>query len=67
MSKNVEAFDAWIRSTFVELNTALEDAYFARDDRANVDGVGDELKTQILEEGRVFVRALADEGEQMES
>ena len=62
MSKNVEAFDAWIRSTFVELNTALEDTYFARDDRANVDGVGDELKTQILEEGRVFVRALADEG-----
>ncbi len=62
MSRNVEAFDAWIRSTFVELNTALEETYFAQDDRANVDGVGDELKTQILEEGRVFVRALADEG-----
>jgi hypothetical protein len=62
MSKNVEAFDTWIRSKFVELNTALEDTYFAQDDRANVDGVGDELKTQILEEGRVFVRALADEG-----
>ena len=62
MSKNVEAFDAWIRSTFVELNTALEDAYFAQDDRANVDGVGDALKRQILDEGRVFVRALADEG-----
>ena len=62
MSKNVEAFDAWIRSTFVELNTALEDAYFAQDDRANVDGVGDELKTQILDEGHVFVVALADEG-----
>ena len=62
MSKNVEAFDAWIRSTFVELNTALEDAYFVQDDRANVDGVGDGLKRQILDEGRVFVRALADEG-----
>ena len=62
MSRNVEAFDAWIRSTFVELNTALEEAYFTQEDRANVDGVGDELKTQILEEGRVFVRALADEG-----
>ena len=33
-----------------------------RTDRANVDGVGDDLKMQILEEGRVFVRALADEG-----
>ena len=31
MSANVEAFDAWIRSTFVELNTALEDLYFAQE------------------------------------
>ena len=62
MSRNVEAFDAWIRSTFVELNTELEELYFAQSDRASVEGVGDELKTQILEEGRVFVRALADEG-----
>jgi len=62
MSTNVDAFDAWIRSTFVELNTALEDLYFAQDERSNVDGVGDDLKTQILEEGRTYVRALADEG-----
>jgi Domain of unknown function (DUF1864) len=62
MSKNVDAFDAWIRSTFVELNTALEELYFVQDERSNVEGVGGELKTQILEEGRVFVRALAEEG-----
>src|SRR5262245_13469231 len=62
MSANVQAFDAWIRKTFVELNTALEDLYYVQDDRANVDGVGDDLKQQILEEGRVFVRALAAEG-----
>jgi Domain of unknown function (DUF1864) len=62
MSRNVEAFDAWIRSTFVELNTALEDLYFGQDDRANVDRVGDELKQQILDQGRAFVRALAAEG-----
>ena len=62
MSRHVEAFDAWIRSTFVELNTALEEQYFAQEDRANVDGVGDDLKQQILDEGRVFVRALANEG-----
>lgn len=36
--------------------------YFARPDRADVEGVGDALKTQILEEGRDFVRALKDEG-----
>jgi len=62
MSANVEAFDSWIRSTFVELNTELEELYFAREDRANVEGVGDDLKQRILEEGRVFVRALAEEG-----
>jgi Monodechloroaminopyrrolnitrin synthase PrnB len=62
MSRNAEAFDAWIRSTFVELNTSLEDLYFAQDDRSNVDGIGDELKQRILEEGRAFVRALAAEG-----
>ena len=62
MSANVEAFDSWIRSTFVELNTELEELYFAREDRANVEGVGDDLKQRILDEGRVFVRALAEEG-----
>ena len=62
MSRNVEAFDAWIRSTFVELNTTLENLYFEQENRATVDGVGDELKRQILDEGRTFVRALAEEG-----
>jgi hypothetical protein len=62
MSRNVEAFDAWIRSTFVELNTTLENLYFEQENRATVDGVGDELKRRILDEGRTFVRALAEEG-----
>jgi hypothetical protein len=62
MSTNVEAFDAWIRTTFVELNTTLENLYFDQEDRSNVEGVGDDLKTQILEEGRGYVRALAEEG-----
>jgi hypothetical protein len=62
VSRNVEAFDAWIRSTFVELNTTLENLYFEQENRAEVDGVGDELKRQILDEGRTFVRALAEEG-----
>ncbi len=62
MSTNAEAFDAWIRSTFVELNTALEERYFAQPDRSDVEGVGDDLKQQILDEGRAFVRALQVEG-----
>jgi len=62
VSANVEAFDAWIRSTFVELNTELENRYFEQEDRASVEGVGDDLKQRILDEGRGFVRALAEEG-----
>lgn len=62
MSRNAEAFNRWIRTSFVELNTELENLYFAREDRADVAGVGDDLKRRILEEGRVFVAALKDEG-----
>jgi hypothetical protein len=62
VSAKADAFDAWIRSTFVELNTALEEIYFAQDDRSSVEGVGDELKQQILEEGRTYVKALMLEG-----
>jgi hypothetical protein len=62
MSENVGRFDAWIRSRFVDLNSELEDLYFAQADRANVEGVGDTMKTAILEEGRVFVSALREEG-----
>ena len=62
MSRNADAFDRWIRTRFVDFNTALEELYFAQEDRANVEGVGDALKMQILEEGRAFVRSLKDEG-----
>ena len=62
MSRNVEKFDSWIRGRFVDYNTELEELYFAQTDRANVEGVGDDLKKAIFEEGRKFVSALRDEG-----
>jgi hypothetical protein len=62
MSANAAAFDAWIRTTFVALNTELEHLYFAQEDRSNVEGVGDALKARIRDEGREFVRALMVEG-----
>lgn len=62
MSRNVEKFDGWIRSRFVDFNTELEELYFAQKDRANVDGVGADLKNAIYEEGRKFVGALREEG-----
>jgi len=34
MSNHSESFDRWIRSSFMEINTALENLYFAQDDRS---------------------------------
>lgn len=62
MSANSEAFDAWIRSSFIEMNTALEDVYFKLEDRAAVEPVGAEIKTQIQNEGREFIVRLVEEG-----
>ncbi len=62
MSANSEAFDAWIRSSFIEMNTALEDVYFKLEDRAAVEPVGAEIKSQIQDEGREFIVRLVEEG-----
>jgi len=57
-----DAFDHWIRSSFVELNTQLENLYFAQQDRAQVEGCGDALKATLRDEGHVHVVALLAEG-----
>jgi hypothetical protein len=62
MTHNSDLFDAWVRSGFVQLNTRLEELYFAQADRAAVAGVGEALKRQLLEEGREFIVALLKEG-----
>lgn len=62
MTKAAQQFDDWIRSRFIDLNTALEELYFAQPDRAAVEGVGESQKQAIYEEGRVFVQALRVEG-----
>ena len=62
MSRNAEDFDGWVRSSFVEMNSELEALYFARPDRADVSGVGDDIKARIRDEGRAFIVRLVDEG-----
>lgn len=62
MSSASTAFDGWIRGGFVEMNTALEELYFARADRADVAGVGDAIKARLRDEGHVHVVALWQEG-----
>jgi len=62
MSTNAERFDQWIRSTFAELNTRLEERYFSQEDRARVAGVGEDLKAQLKGEGNAHVARLLAEG-----
>jgi len=62
MSTNAERFDAWIRSRFIDLNSELEEVYFAQPDRAAVEGAGLSQKKALEEEGRVHVEALRREG-----
>jgi hypothetical protein len=62
MTSRAEAFEQWIRTSFVEMNTELEELYFGRADRAAVVGHGDPIKTALRDEGRVYVAQLLAEG-----
>jgi Monodechloroaminopyrrolnitrin synthase PrnB len=62
MSNNAEAFEHWIRTSFVQMNTELEELYFAQDDRSRVTGVGDSIKHVLRDEGHTYVTALRAEG-----
>jgi hypothetical protein len=62
MISRAEAFESWIRTSFVEMNTELENLYFDQRDRAGVIGIGDPIKAALCEEGRVYVAALLAEG-----
>lgn len=62
MSTAADNLDRWMRSSFVAMNTELENLYFAQPDRANVEGVGEAIKAQLADEGHALVRPLAAEG-----
>jgi Domain of unknown function (DUF1864) len=62
MSSKPEAFEHWIRTSFVEMNTALENLYFAQPNRAQVIGSGDSIKAELRDEGHTHVVALLAEG-----
>ena len=62
ITTNVAAFDSWIRTGFREINTELEEIYFAQKNRAAVQSVGDSIKKKLVEEGRSYIVDLLDEG-----
>ena len=63
MTTHSEAFDHWIRNSFAEINTDLENLYFAQDDRLDVTRGGAVLKQRLRDEGHVHVVALLAEGD----
>jgi hypothetical protein len=62
MSNRAQAFEDWIRTSFVQMNTELENLYFAGPDRAQVIGRGDPIKASLRDEGHAHVVALLAEG-----
>ncbi len=62
MTPHFDAFDRWIRTSFKEMNTELEELYFAQEDRDNVAGTGDAIKRALEQEGRAYVCNLLAEG-----
>jgi hypothetical protein len=62
MSNNAEAFEQWIRTSFIEMNTELEELYFRQQDRAHVVGVGDTIKQALRDQGNTYIVALLAEG-----
>lgn len=59
---NVVAFDDWIRTSFKEMNTELEELYFTQSDRNTVEGVGASIKKSLVNEGRNYIATLLAEG-----
>jgi hypothetical protein len=62
MSGRAEAFERWIRTSFIQMNTELENLYFAQPNRAQVIGCGDPIKAALRDEGHTYVVALLAEG-----
>ncbi len=62
MTSRADAFEHWIRTSFVQMNTDLENLYFAQSDREQVAGRGDSIKFALRDEGHAYVTALLAEG-----
>jgi len=62
MIRNAQRLDDWIRGNFVALNTELEELYFVSENPEIVEGTGDAIKEQLVEEGKAFVVDLLKEG-----
>ena len=60
MSIHDNQLDNWIRDRFCELNTALEELYFAEENKCNSPHVGTELKSALYQEGLELINDLVE-------
>lgn len=64
MNKSGAAFDGWLRSRFVELNTELEELYFSQGKLlVKGDSSVDTLTKALVDEGKQLISAVLAEGE----
>ena len=62
MTQNTALFDNWIRTTFVALNTDLENLYFDQEHKINTKNIGQKQKEQLLKDGNDYIIKLLKEG-----
>ena len=62
ITANARNFDHWIRTSFCEMNTELEELYFIQENRANISQVGDTTKKALCNEGLELIARLVKEG-----
>lgn len=61
----VKSFDLWIRNDFKQLNSQLEEIYFAQNDRSDVNlqpHITKPLTKELTEAGRTYIATLLKEG-----
>ena len=60
MTQKARVLDQWIRTDFKQINTELEEIYFNNPDSTEV--AGQEIKKQLVDEGRELIVDLLNEG-----
>ena len=59
MTGKAEAFAHWIRTSFIQMNTELENLYFAQPKRMLIVGRGNSIKEALRDEGHAHVVSAA--------
>ena len=67
MSSSITSFDEWIRNRFLQINTELEEHYFAQQTLLVDDELTSPIKQSLLEEGSIKIAAILDNADDIPS